>query len=251
MVQCDECQTVTKKLKRKRLLTKNKTFENFQKVTEDDWAIGVIPKMEVQNRNIWEAPQDHDVALPCNSNFKNVIKQPSTSSVGRTASRNKASGKHIARSIHYPITGDEGERVEVEDETLFQAMEKIKSHMVRQKKTALALPELDGIGEIMFTRILEYIFADSEVQITMYGLERNSKQPPKVEYYGTHQKCSLVFYVRDPFCKSSNNEAYMDEYKDRMTNPESSFALGFEYHWGEIHQNLQRILFDMKMKTEL
>ncbi|KAG5883306.1 hypothetical protein JTB14_008593 [Gonioctena quinquepunctata] len=72
MVQCDECQTVTKKLKRKRLLTKDKTFENFQKVTEDDWAIGLIPKIEVQNRNIWEAPQDHDVVLPCNSNFKNV-----------------------------------------------------------------------------------------------------------------------------------------------------------------------------------
>ncbi|KAG5874769.1 hypothetical protein JTB14_001158 [Gonioctena quinquepunctata] len=90
---------------------------------------------------------------------------------------NDGNVKHIARSIYYPITGDEGERVEVEDETLFQAMEKIKSHMVRQKKTAPAVPELDGIEGILFTRILEYIFADSEVQITMYGLERKSKQP--------------------------------------------------------------------------
>ncbi|KAG5862441.1 hypothetical protein JTB14_017860 [Gonioctena quinquepunctata] len=88
---------------------------------------------------------------------------------------NDGNVKHIARSIYYPITGDEGERVVVEDETLFQAMGKIKIHMVRQKKTALAVPELDGIGGIMFTSILEYIFADSEVQITMYGLDRNSK----------------------------------------------------------------------------
>ncbi|KAG5877473.1 hypothetical protein JTB14_029407 [Gonioctena quinquepunctata] len=168
---------------------------------KDDWAIGVIPKIEVQNRNIWEAPQDHDVVLPCNSNFKNVngLVETAINKLGgkdglkKQGKRkgevdimihslgfpdNDGNVKHIARSIYYPITGDEGERAEVEDETLFQAMEKIKSHMVRQKKTVLAVPELDGIGGIMFTRILEYIFADSEVQITMYGLERNSKQPP-------------------------------------------------------------------------
>ncbi|KAG5883307.1 hypothetical protein JTB14_008594 [Gonioctena quinquepunctata] len=71
-------------------------------------------------------------------------------------------------------------------------MEKIKSHMVRQKNTALAVPELDGIGGIMFTRILECMFADSEKQITMYGLERHSKQPPKVVPTTTTKKGRLI-----------------------------------------------------------
>ncbi|KAG5881215.1 hypothetical protein JTB14_037062 [Gonioctena quinquepunctata] len=174
MVQCDEC-------------------KGFKKRTQN---------LKISKKNIWEAPQDHDVALPCNSNFKNVNGLVETA-INKLGGKDglKKQGKRkgevaimihslgfpettkceaYTRSIYYPITGDEGERVEVEDETLFQAMEKIKSHIVRQRKTALAVPELDGIGGIMFTRILEYIFADSEIQITMYGLEKNSKQPPKV-----------------------------------------------------------------------
>lgn len=55
---------------RMQLLIVEGTFENFQKITEEDWDTRVFKKIETLPGKLWDAPIEIDLILPCNEEFQ-------------------------------------------------------------------------------------------------------------------------------------------------------------------------------------
>lgn len=62
---CENSNELQKLAKRKRQLLEARSFEGFQAITKGDWKMKVFQKLQVLSGNVWEAPIDCDIILPC------------------------------------------------------------------------------------------------------------------------------------------------------------------------------------------
>ncbi|KAG5867457.1 hypothetical protein JTB14_026503 [Gonioctena quinquepunctata] len=72
------------------------------------------------------------------------------------------------RYIYYPITTDAIGTNEAEDIDVFQSIVQIRNHILKNKKTKVGLPELNGVGGMMLDRIVENLFVNTNVEVKMY-----------------------------------------------------------------------------------
>ncbi|KAG5871179.1 hypothetical protein JTB14_016918 [Gonioctena quinquepunctata] len=80
-----------------------------------------------------------------------------------------------ARGIYYPITTDDMSNGEAEDVDVFQCIEKIRNHILANQKLKVAVPEMEGIGGVMFERI-KYLFVNTNVEVRMYKPANSQKK---------------------------------------------------------------------------
>lgn len=194
---CDQCKVMRLRKSRRLAFLKDVSFENFCQVTEDDWSNEVFPRIKTVGGVIWDTPISCDVILPCNEDFvsanKNVeIGIKKFGGIEGLKNQTKKSGEvaimvhslgfpddegnmsYSERTIYYPILSEGGFHEEAEDQIMFQALHKVKQLALKRGKTELAVPELQGVGGMMFARMLEYLFANSEVTIKMYKYKKDS-----------------------------------------------------------------------------
>ncbi|KAG5889782.1 hypothetical protein JTB14_036398 [Gonioctena quinquepunctata] len=187
------------KKERRQILTQKQNFENFQSITEDDWVEEVFPKIDIEQCHIWEAPSEYEIILPCNSSIDSKHKEigiainkfggeeglkRQNKTKGEVAmmvhslSFPKEDGSFIcnARGIYYPITTDDMSNGEAEDVDVFQCIEKIRNHILANQKLKVAVPEMEGIGGVMFERIIKYLFVNTNVEVRMYKPANSQKK---------------------------------------------------------------------------
>lgn len=197
--QCDQCKKLQLRRLRRRCLLKEESFENFLNVTEEDWRNEVFPRVRFEEGSIWNAPAECEVVLPCNNNFVSTNTQVGTAinrfgGIEGLKKQNKRKGEvammihslgfpdrddqmtYTERGIYYPVLLEDKQNL-AEDETTFKALQLIKQHILKRGKTELAVPELDGVEGVMFMRILEYLFAESNIVVKMYRMNKNSQTP--------------------------------------------------------------------------
>ncbi|KAG5860871.1 hypothetical protein JTB14_027017 [Gonioctena quinquepunctata] len=156
--------------------------------------------MNVESGHIWEAPNEYDIILPCNAKFgslENEVSSAITKFGGEDGLRrqNKTKGDVAMmlhslgfpredgsflcspRYIYYPITTDGIGTKEVEDIDVFQSIVQIRNHILKNKKTKVALPELNGVGGMMLGRIVEYLFVNTNVEVKIYKPVKSQKLP--------------------------------------------------------------------------
>ncbi|KAG5885824.1 hypothetical protein JTB14_017194 [Gonioctena quinquepunctata] len=209
--QCQECEKETIKKKR-RILTQKQNFENFQSITEDDWVEEVFPKINIEQCHIWEAPSEYEIILPCNSSIDSKHKEIGIAinkfGGGEGPMRqNKTKGEVAmmvhslsfpkedgsfscnARGIYYPITTDDMRNGGAEDVDVFQCIEKIRNHILANQKLKVAVPEMEGIGGVMFERIIKYFFVNTNVEVRMYKPANSQKKITHVNSQRSKQAC--------------------------------------------------------------
>ncbi|KAG5877417.1 hypothetical protein JTB14_021384 [Gonioctena quinquepunctata] len=156
--------------------------------------------MNVESGHIWEAPNEYDIILPCNAKFgslENEVSSAITKFGGEDGLRrqNKTKGDVAMmlhslgfpredgsflcspRYIYYPITTDGIGTKEAEDIDVFQSIVQIRNHILKNKKTKVALPELNGVGGMMLGRIVEYLFVNTNVEVKIYKPVKSQKLP--------------------------------------------------------------------------
>ncbi|KAG5883312.1 hypothetical protein JTB14_008599 [Gonioctena quinquepunctata] len=198
--QCQECRKESQKKERRDGLTQHLNFETFQMITEVDWGNEIFPKMNVESGHIWEAPNEYDIILPCIAKFgslENEVSSAITKFGGEDGLRrqNKTKGDVAMmlhslgfpredgsflcspRYIYYPITTDGIGTKEAEDIDVFQSIVQIRNHILKNKKTKVALPELNGVGGMMLGRIVEYLFVNTNVEVKIYKPVKSQKLP--------------------------------------------------------------------------
>lgn len=198
--QCDECKDQWARNRRRRILKKEETFDNFSAITENDWIAEVFPKAIEQIKPIWEAPLEQGIILPCSRNYESSNKMIGTA-INKFGGRvglieqKKEKGEvaymthtlgfpdsggnmvYATRRIYYPVIEDGTAWEKVDDRILFQAVQKLKEDILRNEVTSIAIPEINNVNGLVFKRIVEYMFADTGVQILMYRLaDGNTKQ---------------------------------------------------------------------------
>ncbi|KAG5886320.1 hypothetical protein JTB14_034783 [Gonioctena quinquepunctata] len=195
--QCQECEETIKK-GRRQILTQKQNFGNFQSITEDDWVEEVFPKINIEQCHKWEAPSEYEIILPCNSSIDSKHKEIGIA-INKFGGKeglkrqNKSKGEVVmmvhslsfpkedgsfscnARGIYYPITTDDMSNREAEDVDVFQCIEKIRNHILANQKLKVAVPEMEGIGGVMFERIIKYLFVNTNVEVRMYKPANSQK----------------------------------------------------------------------------
>lgn len=200
---CESCKNAAAKLVKRRALKQDESYENFLKVTEEEWGDEIFTRSKIEPRNIWDTPAGYEIILPCNESF-----QTNNRIVGKAINKfggldglkrqNKSKGEaasmmhslgfpdcdgkmtYTTRDIYYPIITRVEKVEEADDKDVFKSLKAVKSIVLKQqKKNKLAVPEMEGIGGIVFMRIMEYLFADTGVQITMYKPGVVSRNPPQ------------------------------------------------------------------------
>lgn len=235
---CEACKMAEKKTARRHALLKEQSYASFQRVTEDDWKNEIFPKIKIQQGNLWEVPIGLDIILPCSKNFHSGNRETGitikkfggidglklqdkikgemammTHTLGFP--NNKGNMTYCSRNIYYPITSNDAQE-EAEDEVVFQSLKKIKNHVLTQKATRLAIPELEGVGGTIFSQIMEYLFADTEVEIIMYkpnlgNINQHILSTAKTQKRGTNIENSTPTNAT----KKPKYEALLVQMKDR------------------------------------
>ncbi|KAG5891622.1 hypothetical protein JTB14_037134 [Gonioctena quinquepunctata] len=152
---------------------------------------GNISKNKCRKWTHMGTPNEYDIILPCNAEFEsleNEVSSAITKFGGEDGLRrqNKTKGDVAMmlhslgfpredgsficspRYIYYPITTDGIGTKEAEDIDVFQSIVQIRNHILENKKTKVALPELNGVGGMMLGRIEEYLFVNTNVEVKMY-----------------------------------------------------------------------------------
>lgn len=196
-MQCEMCLKKTKTEARKSLLTKVIDYDNYKKITEDDWEEDIFPNLESANGPLSEATAEWDLILPCNEDFVTEDRavmytirklggkeglDRQNKRTGQTAMMTHTLGfpqengeyTYVTREVHYPIIYQKEPSGIIDDKRMFEMLADIKSHMATHSRTKLAIPELEDINGIIFYRMARYLFADSNIQILAY--RRQNKQ---------------------------------------------------------------------------
>lgn len=202
-VQCPNCKTAKDKKLRRRSLKTEETYQNFLNVTENDWYQNVFPVVEVVNKPIWESPFEEDLVLPCSSKLTTNNKMVGTA-INKFGGQNwllmqnrrkgevakmsytlafpdsEGNTTQNTRGIYYPII-TEGEAWEkVEDETLFKALKELKEEIINNDTRIIAFPEMEGVSGIIYKRMIEYLYADTGVEIKMYSINKDLTTKPQL-----------------------------------------------------------------------
>ncbi|KAJ8963586.1 hypothetical protein NQ314_005534 [Rhamnusium bicolor] len=166
---------------------------------QDDWEEETFPRIEVKQEHIWEAPVECQLILPCSKDLDNknkIIKRAINKFGGREGllKQNKAKGEvammshslafpdedgnfiQHARCIYYPILTNGETDEEAEDRLVFRTIKAIMEHMTSKKRTKLAIPEMDGVLGSIIIRMMEFLFADTSIQIYLYKTEDTQKK---------------------------------------------------------------------------
>lgn len=169
-MRCDECEKVQRRMTRRSFLKKEETFEYFEQVTEQDWEDEVFTRIGTEVGNIWEAPTDMDIALPCDTSIRSGHKRVMAAinklgGITGLRSQNKKEGEiafmahslgfpdedgnitFTSRNIHYTIVADENSTQKNQDENVFNSLHTLKNYMLKHMKKNLIIPELDGIEQ--------------------------------------------------------------------------------------------------------
>lgn len=197
--QCKDCRLLSWKINRRKVLSRNNTYENFQKVTEDDWKEEIFPTIDLVEAPIWEVTPGTEIILPCSRNLESTNKAVEIA-INKFGGKdglimqNKRTGEvammthslgfpnengqttYVTRNIYYPIVSDKSSQ-ESEDLAVFQALQQIKEIVLKQNKTKIAIPELKGVEGVILKRMMEYLFEDVPVQVTMYKLHNVNNEP--------------------------------------------------------------------------
>lgn len=206
---CKECQNAQRRKHRRTQLTQNDSFENFQDISEEEWSSEIFPKPNTKREYIWNAPTEWDFIFPCDKNFESSdaeINRCIEKFGGREGLRrqNKTEGEvafmlhalgfpasdgtitQVARCIYYPILSDKSERSDNDDATLFKALKFIKTNLLEQKRYKVAILEKDDVRGLVMTRMLQYLFTDTPVEITMYKAPQSWTEQKK-RRFSTHK----------------------------------------------------------------
>lgn len=190
-VHCGECLKQQRKATRRQALSGETNFENFSQITEQDWEDEIFPKLQVEKDLIWNAPVDCQLILPCDSSIKSKDRlteraiekyggrdglkaqgrqQGEVAMMTHALGFPDAEGKFSssARCIYYPVIINEGSTEDAKSEHIFQCMKTIRNHMLSNGKTSVVLPDMGGIIGKTLSRITEYIFAGTDVQVKVY-----------------------------------------------------------------------------------
>lgn len=190
--QCEECKKASKKAERRREVTGEKELADFQRITEDDWSDEIFPRVKIQHGPIWEAPAGTEIILPCNRDFESdnrAVGIAINKFGGKEGlkTQNKAKGEvammshslgfpddngdmtYSTRNIYYPIVDNEMVD-DADDRVVFQCLKTIKEHLLKNNKTNIAVPESDNVGGTVMKRMLEFLFADTTICVSVFKL---------------------------------------------------------------------------------
>lgn len=238
-IRCAECRKEQARYERRWALKEDESFENFRKTTEDDWITEVFPRAIEQNMPIWEAPLQEGIILPCSMNFESNNKMISAAinkfggRVGLAHQKkekgdvaymtytlgfpdNKGNMFHATRNIYYPIIEDGVAWEKVDDKVLFQSIQKLKKDVLRDEISSIAIPEISNVNGLIFKRIVEYLFADSGVEISMYRLTNEA----------TRQKSNQT--QKDPTASTSGTKPNKNTSKPTKKNRNEAVLVQME-----------------------
>lgn len=241
-IKCDECRKEQRKTQRRHLLTQDESYDSFKRVTENDWKDEVFPKVKSEWGPIWNAPNDYELVLPSTktiSSSNKIIKRAIDKFGGKEGllKQNRCKGEvammthslgfpdsdgnftQITRGILYPILLDGSANEEVEDCYTFQTMKIIKEYLIKNNKTKLAVSDIDGIAGIQLTRVIEYLFGDTEIDVIMYKTKEEkdkamqstttNKEPSRT------RKSSVVVDNKQIKMKKHKEDALLVSMKDK------------------------------------
>ena len=221
---CVQCRAAQKMGQRRRILKKEETFESFSMVSEEDWASEVFSKATTEQGSVWESSTDWDIILPCSRNFasesravnraiitfggkEGLIKQNLKG--GDVATMQQSVGfphsegtfKTSTRSIYYPVHGDQTPSAE-DGKTLFQSLKTTKKIIRSHGRRKVGVPEIESAFGAMTVRMLEYLFSDAEVQISIFQSQREigNHNPAKENKSGgkkSHEQSKRKRHTRD------------------------------------------------------
>lgn len=83
----------------------------------------------------------------------------------------------------------EGANEGIEDETILRSLTAVKSLMTIHGKRNLAIPEMEGITGKMICKILEFLFAQTDKEITL--IKKRVELPPKTRQKVTRTKAAM------------------------------------------------------------
>lgn len=190
-IKCDQCLLAQRRDERRKFLLSVESYEGFQRISEDDWENEIFPRATVETGDVWEAPGEQTIILPCTNKFTSNNKDVRIAlnrfgGIAGLIKQNKSEGEvammihslgfpegdgeisYNQREIYYPIISDGYTHKQAEDKNIFQSLVNTKELVLKHKKTKLAVPQLEGVEGTMFMRMLEYLFADTGVTVTIY-----------------------------------------------------------------------------------
>lgn len=195
---CEECRKARRRKQKIRELKTSETYECFKCIPEEEWNGDTFAKTTIKQCQVWEAPTDYDIILPCNRNIlstyssvnkaiehfggKNGLRKQNktvgnvaimTHSVGFPDSEGEIA-QHT-RWIYYPIHSDSVNENDSGDGDLFNSLQQVKASMTAHKRTKLVVPDLGNVTGHIMVRMLEFLFVNTDVQIILCS------QPNKTE----------------------------------------------------------------------
>lgn len=203
---CKECLKVQRRKSRRAGLKKSDNFAGFQAVTEQDWEMQVFDNPIIMHGLLWDAPTEVDFILPCDKNLESDHKGVNRC-IGKLGGKeglkkqNKKEGEvaimmhalgfpneegtftNVMRCIYYPVLTKRTTQCDSDDEILFRALEKTKSLLLGRGSRRVAIPEMEDITGLMVTRMLQFILADTPIELSIY-------RPQKEKIDGVHKKQS-------------------------------------------------------------
>lgn len=202
-IQCKECVRIQQIMTRRQELIKEESYDNFKQVTENDWKDEIFPKIQIQKGNLWDAPSDYTIALPCSVNIKSsdtTTDKAITRFGGREELRkqNKQESE-VATMVHsmgfpdedgnytpmvrrffYPIISNNDENKDIDEHNIFTALKTIKTKMISHKLNKLIVPKLGGVIGLTIIRMAEYLFVDTNIEVIVYTTDvRQTKTKTK------------------------------------------------------------------------
>lgn len=190
--QCGLCREIQIKSEKRRLLRHDETYDAFQAVPENDWVEKIFPRMPVRSGNIWEAPPEYQLILPCSKDIEGLNNHVKAAvykyggieglkgqhkPIGGVASMrhslefpdDEGDFSSITRTIFYPIISDNKIQKEARDSDIFETLKVIKKLTLKNKKTKLAIPFLEGVTGAVVHRMVEFLFSDSTIEVVAYN----------------------------------------------------------------------------------
>lgn len=194
---CEACLKAETTEEKWRALLENVDYESFKTISDEEWLSGPLNRIKVIEGPILEAPEEHDLMLPCNSEFNTSTRETlvvikGLGGIKGLEAQNKCKGQMAlmvqavgfpvngqirthSRHIYYPILTNGKEKLEsAGDEDIFKAVTEIRESMIRYERTHLCIPEIEGIIGVVLDRCLEFVFAGTSIQITKYGTKGRS-----------------------------------------------------------------------------
>lgn len=220
---CNECQKAQKLKSRRAQLKRSESYESFQNIPEEDWALEVFPKLNTVTGYIWDAPTEWDVILPCDKDFESDhadVRRCIDKFGGKEGLKrqNKMEGEvammlhalgfpdkggnfnQVSRCIYYPILGDKNGKADNYDSTLFEALLKVKASLMEGKRNKLAILEMDDVRGLILIRMLQFLLSDTPVEMLIY------KPPHSLEGQRKRRLSTNNGFTRDKSKGPRNNK---------------------------------------------